>query len=41
MEIIKKYFKELTERQIQQFEMLDELYRDWNAKINEIGRAHV
>ena len=41
MEIIKKYFKELTERQIQQFEMLDELYRDWNAKINVISRKDI
>ena len=41
MEIIKKYFKELTERQLQQFQMLNELYREWNAKINIISRKDI
>ena len=41
MEIIKKYFKELTERQLQQFQMLNELYREWNAKINVISRKDI
>ena len=39
--IIDKYFKELTEEQQRQFAMLDELYRDWNAKINVISRKDI
>ena len=41
MEITKKYFKQLTERQLQQLQMLDELYREWNAKINVISRKDI
>jgi 16S rRNA (guanine527-N7)-methyltransferase len=41
MEIIKKYFKQLTERQLQQIQMLDEMYREWNAKINVISRKDI
>ena len=41
MEIISKYFKELSEEQQRQFRMLDELYRDWNAKINVISRKDI
>jgi len=41
IEIITKYFPELTEKQRQQFEMLDALYRDWNAKINVISRKDI
>lgn len=41
MEIIKKYFKQLTERQLQQLQMLDKLYREWNAKINVISRKDI
>ena len=41
MEIITKYFKELSEQQQRQFAMLDELYRDWNAKINVISRKDI
>ena len=41
MEIIRKYFKELTDEQIRQLQMLDELYRDWNAKINVISRKDI
>ncbi len=40
-EIIQKYFPELTEKQLGQYEMLDELYRDWNAKINVISRKDI
>jgi len=35
--LIQKYF-ELTPSQIQKFEALGELYRDWNSKINVISR---
>ena len=41
MEIIEKYFKELSEEQLRQLRMLDELYRDWNAKINVISRKDI
>jgi len=41
MEIIRKHFKELTDGQIRQLQMLDELYRDWNAKINVISRKDI
>jgi len=40
-ELILKYFPELTETQQRQFEMLDALYRDWNAKINVISRKDI
>ncbi|MFI3286269.1 MAG: 16S rRNA (guanine(527)-N(7))-methyltransferase RsmG [Rikenellaceae bacterium] len=38
MELIKKYFPELTPHQIEQFEALYDLYKEWNAKINVISR---
>ncbi len=41
MEEILKYFKELTEEQIRQLTMLDELYHEWNAKINVISRKDI
>ncbi|MBP5514541.1 MAG: 16S rRNA (guanine(527)-N(7))-methyltransferase RsmG [Bacteroidaceae bacterium] len=41
MELIKKYFKGLTEQQLSQFAMLDALYHDWNAKINVISRKDI
>jgi 16S rRNA (guanine527-N7)-methyltransferase len=34
-------FPNLTSRQKEQFEALDELYRDWNAKINVISRKDI
>lgn len=41
MQIIEKYFKELSERQREQLAKLDELYRDWNSKINVISRKDI
>ena len=41
MEIITKYFPCLTDRQKEQFAALDELYRDWNSKINVISRKDI
>ncbi len=41
MDIIKKYFPQLTAQQIQQFEQLQPLYRDWNQKINVISRKDI
>jgi len=40
MEFI-KYFPELTEKQISQYAALQELYTDWNAKINVISRKDI
>ncbi|MGB5927080.1 MAG: 16S rRNA (guanine(527)-N(7))-methyltransferase RsmG, partial [Cyclobacteriaceae bacterium] len=39
--LIYKYFPNLSEKQKQQFEALDELYRDWNAKINLVSRKDI
>ena len=41
MELILHYFPELTEKQIQQLSMLDDLYKDWNEKINVISRKDI
>ena len=41
MEKILRYFPELTDEQQRQFEALDALYRDWNAKINVISRKDI
>lgn len=41
IEIIKKYFPQLTPKQEEQFAALDELYHDWNAKINVISRKDI
>lgn len=37
-QLILSYFPDLTEKQIEQFDRLQELYEDWNAKINVISR---
>ena len=41
MDIIQKYFKNLTETQIAQFSKLQELYQDWNLKINVVSRKDI
>lgn len=41
MDNIKKYFPRLSEQQIRQFEMLQPLYEEWNAKINVISRKDI
>lgn len=41
MDLIKRYFPELTDSQLQQFSQLDELYRDWNERINVISRKDI
>jgi 16S rRNA (guanine527-N7)-methyltransferase len=38
LELITKYFSDFTPGQLQQFKALDELYTDWNSKINVISR---
>ncbi|MBQ6201606.1 MAG: 16S rRNA (guanine(527)-N(7))-methyltransferase RsmG [Prevotella sp.] len=40
-DIILKYFPDLTARQQEQLEALDDLYHDWNAKINVISRKDI
>ena len=41
MQIIEKYFPNLTSRQHDQFAALQGLYNDWNAKINVISRKDI
>lgn len=41
MELIEKYFTELTDHQKLQFEQLQELYKDWNLKINVVSRKDI
>ena len=41
MEILLKYFPELTPEQHQQFAALRDLYTDWNSKINLISRKDI
>ncbi len=41
MELIKKYFDNLTETQLEQFSKLQELYQDWNLKINVVSRKDI
>ena len=41
MQQILKYFPELTQHQVDQFQQLDALYRDWNSKINVISRKDI
>lgn len=40
-ELIQKYFPTLSETQRQQLAALDELYHDWNSKINVISRKDI
>ena len=41
MQIIKKYFKDLTELQYNQIAKLPILYKFWNEKINVISRKDI
>jgi len=41
MQILLKYFPNLTEDQIEKFSKLKELYTDWNSKINVISRKDI
>lgn len=41
MEIILKYFSNFTAHQLQQFEKLGPLYKEWNEKINVISRKDI
>jgi 16S rRNA (guanine527-N7)-methyltransferase len=41
MDIILKYFPNLTPAQLQQFEKSFELYKEWNEKINVVSRKDI
>jgi 16S rRNA (guanine527-N7)-methyltransferase len=41
MKLILKYFPDLTEDQKYKFEMLKDIYEDWNTKINVISRKDI
>lgn len=41
MELINKYFPNITNEQRERFAALDALYRDWNSKINVISRKDI
>jgi len=41
MQLIKKYFPDLTDSQLHQFELLETLYKDWNLKINVVSRKDI
>jgi len=38
MQILQKYFTDFTTEQLKQFDLLKNLYREWNEKINVISR---
>lgn len=40
-ELIFKYFPDLSQRQREQFEKLEVLYKDWNLKINVVSRKDI
>jgi 16S rRNA (guanine527-N7)-methyltransferase len=39
--VLLKYFSDFTPKQIKQFKALEELYKEWNAKINVISRKDI
>ncbi len=41
MKLIEKYFPALSEQQMEQIEALDELYHEWNERINVISRRDI
>lgn len=41
MELILKYFPNLTPDQVSKFEQLETLYQDWNLKINVVSRKDI
>jgi len=41
MELILKYFPDLSQKQIEQYSALDSLYGEWNEKINVISRKDI
>ncbi len=41
MEIIPKYFPDLTQQQVSQFSTIGSLYEEWNSRINVISRKDI
>ena len=41
MDLIYKYFSEFTPVQLQQLQALNDLYKDWNEKINVVSRKDI
>jgi 16S rRNA (guanine527-N7)-methyltransferase len=41
LDLIRKYFPDLNEKQLHQFAALEDLYREWNEKINVISRKDI
>lgn len=41
MQLIRKYFPEITPIQVSQFEKMGSLYKEWNEKINVISRKDI
>lgn len=41
LELIKKYFPDLTSHQLDQFTAMQALYKDWNLKINVVSRKDI
>lgn len=41
MDIVEKYFIGLSDKQVEQFRQLKELYQKWNEKINVISRKDI
>lgn len=41
LELITQYFDDFTPVQLEQFKLLEALYKDWNAKINVISRKDI
>lgn len=41
MDIIRKYFADLTDQQLKDFARLGSLYEEWNSKINVISRKDI
>ncbi len=41
MNLLRTYFPDLTKLQIEQFSKLQELYQDWNLKINVVSRKDI
>jgi len=41
LELIIRYFADFTAKQLEQLTALDDLYRDWNEKINVISRKDI
>jgi len=41
LEVVLKYFSDFTPAQLQQFQQLEELYKEWNEKINVISRKDI